>query len=149
MEVEPVLDEISFVSPPAVPLICKIHNGIMHDPVIAKCGVTFMNRRVQSVDPTLCYLVFVLQTVPAAKDPGNGQVPDYRHAPDRGRHVAQPCCTRFISLLCVLVLIISTQLSEQIGELMVFCRYQKPAISGVIVEDSEGCKMQIKLKDRS
>ena len=33
------MDTVAYVSEPPTALLCKIHNGVMVDPVIAKCGV--------------------------------------------------------------------------------------------------------------
>ena len=32
-------ESVAFVTEPTGPLLCRIHSGIMKDPVIAKCGV--------------------------------------------------------------------------------------------------------------
>ena len=33
------MDTVAYVSEPPTALLCRIHNGVMVDPVIAKCGV--------------------------------------------------------------------------------------------------------------
>eukprot|EP01132_Coremiostelium_polycephalum_P007932 gene7932-9758_t len=153
------IDFSLFVQPPQSALICPIHNGLLVQPFIAKCGHTFCKNCIlnRSSSPGGGSSTSSSSTTSSSSSSinifhnnnNNTNNNNNRIVNDNNNNTFKMECPLDKSLLFENDFFQNLALVSQINDLMIYCRNGiKKNSSGEWVPDSSGCQLKVKLSQR-